>query len=112
MYLLSAFALVLLLSPQLTGLVGDSRKGADWRTLDGVRAAVDALRPGVTLNLTYTSISPEDAVRLDGHSFMISYGNGTFSLPSRYVLPNLTLSSSAPHLLWLEGGRVVVTDLG
>jgi len=111
-YLISAAAIVLLLTPELEGLVVESRKGADWRTLDSVRAAVDALRPGVVLNLTYGSLSAQDSVRLSGRLFTISYGNGTFSLPSRWLLPNETLHASVPHLLWLEGGKVVVASPG
>jgi hypothetical protein len=111
-YLLSAVALLLLVSPQLTRAVGESRESSDWRNLDGVRAAVDALRPGIMVNLTYGSASTNDPVELKGLKLSCAYGNGTITFPSRWPLPGANLSASAHYLLWLSGGQVQVARTG
>ena len=112
MYLLSAVGLLLLLSPQLTGTVRDSRESSDWRNLDGVRQAVDGLRPGIMINLTYGSMSTVDQVELRDVQFSCSYGNGTVTFPSRWPLPNVNLTASAHYLVWLSGGQVQVSRTG
>jgi hypothetical protein len=111
-YLLSAVALLLLLSPELTGAVGDSRESADWRNLDGVRAVVDSLHPGLVVNLTYGGGSTSDLVELRGAWLSCSYGNGTLAFPSRWPLPNVTLTAGAMYLVRLSAGRVQVAQTG
>jgi hypothetical protein len=111
-YLLSALGLLLMVSPQLVGTVHDSRESADWRNLDGVRAAVDALAPGEVINLTYGSMSTSDPIRLAGHQLSCSYGNGTLAFASRWQLPDLNLTASTFYLVWLSGGEVQVARAG
>ena len=112
MYLLSAVSLLLLVSPQLTGATRDSRESADWRNLDGVSTAVNSLRPGMMVNLTYGSLSTGDQIELRGLQFSCSYGNGTLSFSSRWPLPGVNLSASAHYLVWISGGQVEVKPSG
>ena len=109
---MAAVALLLVLAPQLIRMVQDSRESADWRNLDGVRAAIDSLRPGLTVNLTYGSMSTGDRVTLGGRQFACSYGDGTITFPSRWQLSNESLSASAHQLLRLTGGLVEVVQTG
>lgn len=112
LYLVSAVALVLVLTPQLSGLARASREAADWRFLDGVRAVADSLQPGVVVNLTFSSPLAPDPLQLGAHRLSSDYGGGTISLPSRWALPNATLYPSLHYLLWLSGSRVMVTQTG
>ena len=111
-YLLSAVALLLLVSPQLAGAVLESRESSDWRNVDGVRAAVDALRPGVMVNLTYGTAPTNDQIELRGLQLSCAYGNGTIVFPSRWPLTNANLTASAHYLIWLSDGQVEVGRTG
>jgi hypothetical protein len=74
--------------------------------------AVDSLRPGMVVNLTYGGGSTSDPIRLGGGLFSCSYGNGTLAFPSNWPLPNATLSSSDHYLVWLSAGSVEVAQTG
>lgn len=111
-YLVASAALILVLSPQLTGAARGSREGADWRYADGVKNVLDALRPGISVGLSYGASSSGDPLHLEGHRISCAYGSGTISLPTRWALPNATLSPSVNYLVWLSGGEVQVAQVG
>ena len=107
-YLLAALALILMLTPQMAAVARDSRESADWRNLDGVRAAVDSLRPGITLLLSYGAANVSDTVRLGGHLVSCSDGNDTLSMAVRWARPIITLIPSLHYRLSLSQGAVRV----
>lgn len=111
-YLLAAAALVGVLAPQLVGVATLSREAADWRCADGVRAAIDTLRPGMSVVLSFGAWPTDDPVRLGGRAVSIDYGNGTVTFPVQWQVPTLTLSPSASYRAWLAGGEVQVTPVG
>ncbi len=111
-YLIASAVLVSALLPPLLGAAGDSRKGADWRVADGIQHALDSLRPGITLSLSYGSWPLADTVQLDGREISIDYGNGTIRLPSLWNLPFTTLAPSGVYRVWLEGDNVRVSAIG
>lgn len=109
LYIFASVALVLLLTPQLGGVARDARESADWRNVDGVRAIIDSLAPGVTVLFAYGSSASPDRIRLEGHLVSCRDGDGTISMPVAWALPNVTLSPSVRYRLALVGGAVVVT---
>lgn len=111
-YLIASAALILVLSPMLTGAARDSREGADWRTADGVRAVLDSLRPGITLDMSFGVSSSADPLRLRGHLISCDYGGGTISLPTRWALPDVTLSPLVNYAVRVSGGEVLVVRSG
>ncbi len=112
LYLISAVALVLIMTPQLSMTVRSSREAADWRYLDGIRETIDSLQPGVTIAFTLVWPLPPDPVRLGGNQLSCDYGEGTIVLQSRWVLPNATLTPGSRYLLRLDGDQVMVTQTG
>ena len=100
------------MAPQLSGVAGLSREGADWRCADGVRAAIDSLRPGIQLVTTFGAWPSKDTIQLSGREVSVSYGNGTLRMGVEYELPAMTLVPFATYRLWLAGGSVEVTSLG
>jgi hypothetical protein len=111
-YIIASAVLVGILSPQLIGVAGDSREAADWRNADGVRVALNALRPGITFTFSYGGWSTSDAVRLDGQQVSVTYGNGTISFPTIWSLPNCTLLPAVNYRVWLAGEIVQVKQAG
>ena len=111
-YLVASAALIGVMAPQLASVASLSREGADWRSADGVAVALDSLRPGVTLAITFGGWPSNDAIVLGGHRVSISYGNGTFDLASRLPLPNMTLTPFTSYRAWLSGGDVEVEQDG
>lgn len=111
-YVIASAALVLVLSPILIGTANDSREGVDWRNVDAIGTAMDELRPGVTLEISFGSSSSGDVVQLAGHQVSCSYGGGTVSMSSRWTLPEVTLSPSVHYSVWLNGGNVRVAQVG
>ncbi len=111
-YLIASAVLVSALLPPLLGAARDSRKGADWRVADGIQHQLDALRPGITLSLSYGSWPSADSVQLDGKEISMDYGNGTVSLPSLWNLPITTLKPSVVYRVWLEGDNVRLNTIG
>jgi hypothetical protein len=111
-YLFASLALVLLFTPQLTGIVKDTRVSADWRNLDGVRAAIDSLRPGVALHFSFGVAGVSDSVQLRGQQVSCFDGNGTISMPVVWALPNVTLVPALHYRFSLAQGWVrVVQDV-
>ena len=110
LYISGWTALVLLLTPQLAGGAKDARASADWRNVDGVRAVVDSLRPGLAVLLISVSSGSPDEVRLGGHLVSCPDGNGTVTMTVTWALPNITLAPSVLYRLTLASGVVVVTQ--
>ena len=111
-YLIASVALIGVLSPQLVGVTRDSREGADWRNADGIRAVLDALRPGMVITFSFGAWSTSDEVYIGGNLVSVSYGNGTISLPTTWSLPDVVLSPSVSYRAWLDGDEVQVTRAG
>jgi hypothetical protein len=112
LYLLAAVALVLVLTPQLTGLARYARESADLRYLEGVRAAVDGLRPGIVLSLGSTAPFAPDSIRFEGRQLSSDCGATTLVLYADWPLANATLTPASSYLLQLRGGVVMVTQVG
>jgi hypothetical protein len=108
LYIFASVALVLLFIPQLGGVAKDARESADWRNVDGVRAVIDSLRPGITTLFAYGPSDAPDDVRIGGHLVSCSDGNGTISMLATWVLPNVTLFPSVQYRLSLVLGIVTV----
>jgi hypothetical protein len=105
---MAALAIILVLSPALTSAVKDSREGADWRTLDGVRSVIDSLHPGFTAFLTFGVSGSSDSIQMDGHQISISYGSGSILQGSSWALANATLLPGTSYRVWLANGMVQV----
>lgn len=100
---------MLLFTPALGRVVTDSREGADLRNLDGLRAVIDALRPGMVAHFSYGVAGVADSIRLGGRTVACSYGNGTLSEGVTWPLPDATLLPSTSYSLSLVQGAVRVT---
>lgn len=111
-YLVASLALIGLLSPALAGTASRAREGADYREVDGVRAVLDGLRPGLAVSFSFGASTDVDPILLGGHTISSSYGGGNISAPSRWLLPGTELFPTVHYLLALEGNRVKVTPLG
>jgi hypothetical protein len=105
---MAALAMILVLSPALTSAVKDSRQGADWRVLDGVRSVLDSLRPGFMAFLTFGVSGSSDSMQMGGHRISISYGSGSILQGSKWNLANATLLPGVAYQVWLAGGTVQV----
>jgi hypothetical protein len=109
-YLFAAFAIVALFVPTLSATSQYSREGADWRSVDGVRAVLDGLRPGVEVSLTFGTSSAADPLHLYGHKIECSYGRGNLSEQSLWLLPDVTLAPTVQYELRLSGDEVQVAS--
>jgi len=111
-YLIASAALIAALMPPLVGTVQYSREGSDYRIADGIRSVLDSLRPGTVTSFYFGSWSTGDSAHLDGHEVILTYGNGTVALQTRYNLPNVTLSPDVHYQVWLKGNQVDVSGAG
>jgi hypothetical protein len=107
-YLAAAGALLLVLSPSLTSAATDSREGVDYRTLDGVRAILNALGPGEVTRFSFGSDPAGDPIRLLGEQLSCSYGRGTIIMSSALQLPTITLYPLVSYLAYINGSHVTV----
>jgi hypothetical protein len=105
---MAALAMILVLSPALTSAAKDSREGADWRILDGVRSVLDSLRPGFMAFLTFGVSGSSDSIHIGGHQISISYGSGSILLGSKWILANATLLPGVAYRVWLANGMAQV----
>lgn len=112
LYLISAVALVLMLTPQLTALAADSRESSDWRYMDGIREVLNSIQPGVSLNLSLVSPMAQDEIRLSGHRLSCDYGSGTLTMVTDLPLSDAILSPNSRYVLWLSGGTIMVKQIG
>lgn len=111
-YLLASVALVALLAPALTSAAGATREGADWRTADGVRRVIASLSPGETVNLTLWGAPGADPMVLSGRTITCTYGKGSITMSSPWLLPGVTLSAGVSYSLTLSRGAVRVVRGG
>ncbi len=112
LYLLATVALLAILSPLLSGSFQSARAGADSRNLDGVRAVLDGLRPGMTMTFSFGEATGSDPIRVEGHLISCTSALGKVTLPSRWGLPSMTLLPSVPYTVQLDGGSVKVVGPG
>lgn len=112
MYLIASAALMGALLPQLAKTAQDSREGSDYRIADGIRSVLDSLRTGTAITFSFGPWSTEDSARLVGREIILTYGNGTVALQTRYELPNVTLSPGVSYRVWLNGNQVGVSETG
>jgi hypothetical protein len=111
-YLVASSVIVLIVSPLLSGAARASREGADWRETDGLRAVLDGLRPGLTVDFSYGTSPSGDRIHLGGVRISCNYGSGAISLPSRWILPDMTLSPAVGYVASIRDGQVVVFQIG
>ena len=100
------------LAPTLTALSSGSRSGADVRTVEGIAAVIDELKPGVTVSLWYSSLDISGDVHLSSHSVSIPDGNGSISQDVRWQLPAMALYPGKAYAATLHGVFVEVTSSG
>jgi hypothetical protein len=110
-YLLASLVLVLVLAPQLTDLSKASRRASDWRNLDGVRAVLESLRPGVRTELSYGVPGVSDAIRLSGHSVSCDDGGSRISFSVGWRLPDIVLFPGVRYQFSLALGAVRVSQV-
>jgi hypothetical protein len=111
-YLIASAALVAVLIPPLAGTLQDSREGSDYRVVEGISSLLNSMQPGTTVTFSIAPWSTRDSARLGGHEVTISDGNGTLAMPSRWTLPNVTVSPGVGYQAWLTGGYVSVSAVG
>ena len=109
-YLASAFALVLIMSPQLSRLTSESRESSDFRNLDGVRAVLDELQHGERAVVSFGSWIGGDPIRLRVTQISCDYGSGVVSMDVRWQLPDATLYPGVNYVIELSGSTVGVTQ--
>ena len=112
LYLLAMVALLAIVSPMLSGSVQSARVGADSRNLDGVRAVLDGLRPGMKLTFSFGEASGSDPIRIEGHLISCTSAAGKMAVPSRWGLPSMVLLPSVAYSVELEGVLVKVVGNG
>jgi hypothetical protein len=110
-YIAAAFTLCLGLAPSLSALSSGSRAGADVRTIDGIAAVVDGLKPGVTASFGI-STPDHSEVQLGGHSVSISIGNATLMREVAWQLPTMALVPGVVYTATLSEGTVEVATSG
>lgn len=112
LYLLATVALLAIVSPMLSGSVQSARVGADSRNLDGVRAVLDGLRPGMSMTFSFGEGTGSDPIRLEGHQISCTSAVLKMIVPSRWGLPNMILLPSVAYHVQLEGVYVKVVGPG
>lgn len=110
--MLSAVALLLFLSPALASASRDAREGADLRNVDGVRAVLSALQPGVTVRFSFGDSAPGDPISTHGHELSSYYGSGSLVASTPAELSNETLRPAVPYMAYISQGVVVVVQAG
>ncbi|MDE1858415.1 MAG: hypothetical protein KGI26_05060 [Thaumarchaeota archaeon] len=111
-YMLAALALLVVLSPALSSASRDAREASDLRYLEGVRAVLDSLRPGVAASFSFGVSAAGDPISAGGHTLASSYGSGAVEVHSEALLPNMTLRPATPYLASVSGGQIVVVQGG
>ncbi|MDG7011312.1 MAG: hypothetical protein JRN57_04245 [Nitrososphaerota archaeon] len=112
LYIVAAFALLLVLSPALSAVSSDSREGADLRSLDGVSAVLSALRPGVSARFSFGTSPAGDPILIGEHSLVCSYGSGLVETHTVAELPDETIYPTVAYLAYVSGDRVAVVPAG
>ncbi len=112
LYLLATVALLAIVSPMLSGSFQSARVGADSRNLDGVRAVLDGLQPGMRVTFSFGEATGSDPIRIEGHLISCTSAVGKMTVPSRWGLPNMILFPSVAYSVQLEGMLVKVVGPG
>lgn len=107
--MLAALALLLFFSPALVSASRDSREGVDLRNIDGVRAVLSSLRPGVVARFSFGT-SANDPITVRGHEITCSYGAGSVEVYSS-AAADATLLPSVTYLAYISGGAVVIRSV-
>jgi hypothetical protein len=109
-YIAASAALLAMLSPTLSGVSAGAAAGSSARTLDGVAAVLDGLRPGLSVNFSFGSPQSCGAVSLHGDSLTCapSAVTANVSLP----LSAATLAPGVEYTASLMNGEVVVIPVG
>ena len=110
-YMVAAFVLLLVLSPQLPSVSSDSGEGVDMRNLGGVSQVLSELRPGVSVRFAFGAPG-SGPILIGGHQLTCSYGAGAIRDQTATNLPNETLYPSVSYLAYLSGGEVEVVQAG
>ena len=110
-YLLASASLILLFAPTLYKVSNNVRIASDWREVDGVTRVINALRPGMSVQLRL-SMNSTDSVRMQGYVVSCDDGSGTLTGRSIWLLPSYTLAHGFSYDLKLDGSRVEVTQTG
>lgn len=111
-YLLAAAVLLTTLYPALSSGASDSREGLDLRNVEGVRAVLMALRPGVAVTFTFGPAEMADAITLSGHDVSSAYGGGVVTLSTPFGLPSVDLFPGVEYVASVEAGNVGVAPAG
>ena len=100
------------MSSPLSAIVVGLREGAAARTVDGIAATVDELRPGMRVTLGYGQLGSAGLVRLAGHVVTFSDGSLTVTREVPWLLPDVALSPGEPYIVWLSGDSLEVAPGG
>lgn len=106
--MVAALALLLLLSPALSTTLKDTREGVDLRNVDGVRAVLSSLQPGVSAAFSFGASASSDPITIRGDDISSSYGSGVVQALCRCALPDETLFPLVTYNAHIAGGSVVV----
>lgn len=108
LYLLASTALLVIAAPMVAGSSQAARMSADSRALDGVRAVLDNLRPGMTATLVFWGSTGSDPIRIEGHSITCTFSSGKMTVLSKWELPSVNLQPTVVYSVWLDGDSVRV----
>lgn len=111
-YLAATLALASFLAPAALGVLGEARENAAASTVSGIRALIDALRPGDSVDLTFASSGTAFLVLTRGNLVGYRLGSSSSFLPCEWTLETATLYASREYLLTLANGTVEVSEVG
>lgn len=77
-------------------------------TADGLSAAINSLRPGVTATVRFDSPGSALHVELSGRSVLVLTGSHVAQRQCEWLLPNMTLAPDTSYALQLVGLRLEV----
>lgn len=107
-YLASSLALVAVCSPVLSGVRGYSCGLSAEKIAHGVAAVIDGLEPGMTVSFVFSPPAADGTLALGGRSLTVSSCGRSSASPTRWQLPDLTLTAGATCQLRLVGEEVEV----
>lgn len=109
-YLITAFAIVVVCSPVLNGVRNYAFGDAAAETAEGAARVFDGLSPGVTTVFSFHSPSPDGRIELHGRSITVVWGGISSTRGAYWLLPNKTLSPELRYSISLAGDHVEVID--
>ena len=111
-YLAAAASLVLIMAPPLSEVATGSRTASASRTVDGVGALIDELRPGLSVNFSFGSSGSQERVVLDGRLVTCWIGDSMSAFTSTWMLGEHVLAPGVLYSARLENGSVEVDTYG